>query len=754
MQKTDKPKIPVLFRKIRTQEQLRRRVLRRVYLPSDQEFIQGLYEPGETPGSVQLREPLSQDDTKRLRKLAKGVRATRGVFHPVKLALLVGVVVAVLVFNFVFRDRLVKAAFERGLEEVFQARSEVIGLQVKLLGPALEFDVLRVGDQRKPMQNLFELGSSRLELSLRELLRRRIVVEEFRISEIHFGTDRTVSAELPPDRRRPVAEAADGGASNLLPELPSLESLGLAEIDIADFVEAQFHSLQTVAAIQAGVAEFEERIAYWDAQVSEYQGTMVQLQALSESLVELRPGEITTVEQARSTYDEAISGTEQIQSVADELSGLQAQIAAEGDRLWSDVSALSATIDADMTHLVSLLPSPAEAGAGVAVALLGPELVEQLLELRIRLEDGRAQLERLQAMAASRSTAAGSRRRGRIVSYPSAEFPRYLLMQALVSGVRDPGAVDEERYEGALQALSSNPDLVDEATRLSFGRTVENHILAVETELDLRSGSETPVAFELELAGYPYTTPNLPSAMGLQQLAAITSWELDLRVDNQDWSRGTLSLGLEEIELTPAANPGALGRLLVEVLEEAGAAELQAEFAFHPNQAPSLSIRSDLEALLRERARGLAEARLAEYEQQLRSELESRVQAELAAFEPYLNELGGLQEQIDEYYQEVLQYQQQAEQQRARIEQQLSAYQAELDQARREAEARAQAEVDAARAEAEQRAAEEQARLEADAEARRREAEAAAEQERREAEEAARREAERRAREALPRSPF
>ncbi len=754
MKKTDKPRIPVLFRKIRTQDQLQRRVLRRVYLPSDQEFIQGLYEPGATPGSIQLREPLSKDETKRLRRLAKGVRATRGVLHPVKLLLLVGVVVTVLVFNFVFRDRLVQTAFERGLEEVFQARSEVIGLQVKLLGPALEFDVLRVGDQRKPMQNLFELGSSRLELSLRELLRRRIVVEDFTISEIQFGTERAVSAELPPARQRPTADAEDSGAARLLPELPSLESLGLADIDIAGFIEAQFQSLQTVAAIHAGVAEFEERIAYWDTQVSEYQGTLVQLQALSESLVALRPGEITTVGQARSTYNEVISGVEQIQSVADELSGLQAQIEAEGERLWNDVSALSATIDADTAHLLSLLPSPSEAGAGLALALLGPELIEQLIDVRIRLEDGRSQLERLQALAASRSPAAGSGRTGRIVSYPTARFPRYLLVQALVSGIRNPGAVSEERYEGALQALSSDPDLVDEATRLSFGRTVETRLLAVETELDLRSGAETPVAFELELAGYPYTTPNLPAAMGLQQLAAITSWELDLKVDNQDWSRGTLSLGLEEIDLNPVANPGALGRLLVEVLEEAGSVQLQAEFAFHPNQAPALSIRSDIEALLRERARGMAEERLAEYEQQLRAELESRVQAELSAFGPYLNELGGLQEQIGEYYEEVLQYQQQAEQQRARIEQQLSAYQAAIDQARREAEARARAEVDAARAEAEQRAAEEQARLEADAERRRREAEAAAEQERRAAEEAARREAERRAREALPRSPF
>ncbi|TVR90058.1 MAG: hypothetical protein EA428_09075, partial [Spirochaetaceae bacterium] len=137
MPKTDKTRVPALFRKPRTQDQLRRRVLRRVYLPSDQAFIQSLYEPGEAQGSIHIRSNLSQDEMKRLRKLAKGVRANRGFLHPVKISLLIFVVVAVLVFNFVFRDRLVQAAFERGLEEVFQARSEVIGLQVKLLGPAL-----------------------------------------------------------------------------------------------------------------------------------------------------------------------------------------------------------------------------------------------------------------------------------------------------------------------------------------------------------------------------------------------------------------------------------------------------------------------------------------------------------------------------------------------------------------------------------------------------------------------------------------
>ncbi len=754
MPKTNKPKIPVLFRRIRTQEQLRRRVLRRVYLPSDQSFIQSLYEPGATQGSVQIRLDLNQDETKRLRKLAKGVRASRGFFHPVKISLLVFVVVAVLVFNFVFRDRLVTAAFERGLEEVFQARSEVIGLQVKLLGPALEFDLLRVGDQRKPMQNLFELGSSRLELSLREILRRRVVVEEFRVSEIRFGTERSSSAELPLDRQRPVTDTADGGAASLVPELPSLESLGLADFDVAAFIDAHFQSLQTVAAIQAGVAEFEERIEYWETRVSEYQGRVRELRGLSESLTALDPSTIRTVGQARETYNTVISGVERIESVAEDLSALSTQIVAEGDRLWTDVSALSATINADMEYLTSLLPSPAEAGAGLAVALLGPELIERLLELRVRVEDGRSQLERLQALAASRSTTAGSRRQGRIVTYPSAEFPRYLLKLAELSGIRDSGSAGEERYEGSLRAVSSNPNLVDEATRLNFGTSVENRQMSLETELDLRSGTETPVSLEIDARGYPYTSPTLPAAMGLQRLSAVSNWELGLRVDRDSWTRGALTLGLEDIDVTAEAGAGALGRLLAEVLEEAGAAQIRAEFAFHPSQAPSLSVRSDLEALLRERARGLAEERLTEYEQQLRAELESRVQAELAAFEPYLGELEALQDEIGRYYEEVMQYRQAAEQQRARIEQQLSAYQAELDQARREAEERARAEADAARAEAERRAAEEQARIEADAEQRRREAEAAAEQQRREAEEAARREAERRAREALPRSPF
>ncbi|MCA1753637.1 MAG: hypothetical protein LC641_02830 [Spirochaeta sp.] len=315
MAQTIKPKVPAIFRTIRTQEQLQRRVLRRVYLPSEQGFIQGLYEPGESQGTIQLRADLSQEETKRLRKLAKSVRAARGFFHPVKISLLILVVAAVLVFNFVFRDWLVQAALERGLEEVFQARSEVIGLQVKLLGPAVEFDLMRVGDQRKPMQNLFELGPSRLDISLRELLRRRLVVEEFKISEIQFGTERSTSAELPLDRRSPVTDTAAGGAANLLPELPSLDSLGLTDIDVTQFVEKQFESLETVAAIEAGVAEFEERIRYWEGRVEEYERTMRELQALSESLSEMRPEELNTVAQARETYNEVITGVEQMMQI-------------------------------------------------------------------------------------------------------------------------------------------------------------------------------------------------------------------------------------------------------------------------------------------------------------------------------------------------------------------------------------------------------------------------------------------------------
>ncbi|NBB91341.1 MAG: hypothetical protein GVY23_09070, partial [Spirochaetes bacterium] len=138
--------IPKLFRKELPQRKFEKKILGRVHLPKERQFLDSVFETtGE--GTRRIPESVSEEEQAHLAKLAKDIKANRGSVRRVRLAALAIIVTGVVVFNLFFLDALLERAAERGLEAVFAARSEVDELDFSPLAGELTIAGVSVGDR-------------------------------------------------------------------------------------------------------------------------------------------------------------------------------------------------------------------------------------------------------------------------------------------------------------------------------------------------------------------------------------------------------------------------------------------------------------------------------------------------------------------------------------------------------------------------------------------------------------------------------
>jgi hypothetical protein len=173
--KTARP--PRLFPAAIPESRFQKAILRRVHTSGDREFLLGLYAL-DADGTRRRKEELAEPEAKRLGRLAKSIAANRGAVQVPKLIILAVIVAAVIVFNLLFKNALLTRALVAGLEGVFVARSEVAGLDFRLLGGTIAIDRIAVADRDRPMRNLFELGRTKLAIDAFRLLEGNVIVRD------------------------------------------------------------------------------------------------------------------------------------------------------------------------------------------------------------------------------------------------------------------------------------------------------------------------------------------------------------------------------------------------------------------------------------------------------------------------------------------------------------------------------------------------------------------------------------------------
>lgn len=689
-------KIPKKFQKPLTEKVFRKKVLRRIHLDRDRTFVEEMFRQ-DSEGRYHLREELSADERKRLATILKEIKKNRGFLKFGRLLVVVVIIAAVILFNILFKDRLLESAGERFLESAFQAESDIDGLRLRLLEGSITVEGLTIADRDAPMQNLIDLGATELSIRTLELLKGNLVVRRMGAEDIAFGTPRESSGALEGSLTREGEEDESGSlqARTERATEETLAALGMADfsVDPEELVAELSGSLRSREVVEEITGEAEALRASWDERIEDTADRVAAVQQQVEGLRSINPASIDSVPRALETYEEVTAVSERTEALYASVAGSSEAVQEAVATARQSRSRLEAAVEEDMESLRDRIPSMEIDAAEFATGTLRIFLESFLGSTYHR---SMAIVERMRALQSRIPPGdEGPGRGGWEVPYPSVAYPRFYLEEAEADG-RDGDSTLAVR----LAHLSSDPDLTGEPTALSYTQGRGEYTAELSGVVDLREGSENLGEYTLSLSGLEASLPPPAREIGFQDLSGKTTLSTAALLTREGTLDGRLDLTARELSLTAQASAGRTATIIAEALTATEEIEAQIAYRVEEGRVTAFSGTTTLAAALQARAEQLAAELAAQVERRLRSELDSLLENELADYREATGALESLSQRSLKELREAETYREVAREQKAAVE-------ARVAELRQQAQDRARAEVERQVEEARDRAEEE-----------------------------------------------
>lgn len=653
-------KVPKLFKTELSEKRFRKKVIRGIYIESELRFVLGLYSKG-ADGRYRRPEQLNTEDTKRLQQLARSIKKNRGVLRTGKVSLLVIVIAAILVFNFVFKNRLLEQALERGLESVFSARAEVSDLDFRILSGRLFFAHLSVADREQPFRNLFELGATEVDLNTAELLKAKVVVTNLESLEIGWNTPRQTSGALAESGEAEKEVAGDRGQRKGL-------SLNLSSLDAKALVDDQMQKLSSPARITALNTRLRTLQQQWQLTVDKGRRDVAELSGRIDSVRSMDVRSLDTLPELRQAVADIREAAAALGQLKNDVQVVNTQINADREEIEAARSDFERAVDADVAYLTTL----SDLSSGELKNLVS-DVVAGYLEQTLGRYYGYARRVKGYADKADKSpdkSSAGRREGGANIPFAAAVYPRFLLENA---GVSVTGMGTSETIEGSVQNVSSDPDLLGRPITFAFSRTKADKQLSVDGVFDRRRNRENDLTLAVRAANYSVDLSEGLENLGLRSLSALYRFQTDFTLSRLgDTADGSGVLELYDLVLQPAGGQELLGRTVYETLGSVVTVAVEFGYTLSGGGLSKVVARSSIDEQLGRALKDRVAEIAAQYERRLKEELSARIEAQLEENEALYGAFRELEQAAGGNLADVAAYEAVLERKRSEVEKRIS----------------------------------------------------------------------------------
>jgi uncharacterized protein (TIGR03545 family) len=637
------------------------------------------------------------------------------------------------------------------LEGVVGARVEIAELHFTPRQGTIKLSQVEVADPADPWRNLIAFNHATLAIDPLQLFAGKLIIRHMTLQGATSGGKRRSSGALPATARPAVATdtgSRDGGMmaelwqqgiATLRNQIPHDAGLvGAANNHDSGQILQQIN-LATEAHLLQMEADAAAAEAWWESRSNEA-GYQPEIDEIQQRLAELKQRDwrdLSTLQQNQEEIKAIRAALDQLQQQA---RNDRQQLRHHSEVLRQGIAGLDNHYKSDLAATRAYIANLRQDKREWARLLLGDAVVGQLDEALGYLQLARQYLPRGEDQPATKP-AQGLRTTGRIVTYTTfgTPLPRLLLQQAHFDGQSEGADGVRHTFQGELRALAANPRHYPHPVTLALQLQRPNQPdWAISGEFDRRQSISrdhlTFAAAGIDLGRIPLSCGSaLPQA--IESDAANSHLKMSL-VDNA--LAAELELTTPRMRFIPhAADDGQQRRWQQALFADLTAVTLGATMG-GSLQHPRLSITSNIDEMMSERANLLWQSERQALETATTAALEARVAAlrqragdRADQLEARINQrLGDQQAKLDALRNESAAWQQQLQQQQAAMQQRLKSERERANAALQEEEQRVRAEAAAKEASARARLAEqeaaaaarlqqEQQRLTAEAEAKR-----------------------------------
>ena len=763
-------KLPALFKKKLTPENFEKKILAKLYIQADKDFIQGMYtEKSQLKGKDVIGVPadatFTKKELKHLKAVSKSIATNKSRFNAAPFIAVVVLIAALGISVTLFKNVAVKAAVQTGLQNALGARCDIQKVNVQIFKANLTIEQLAQANKDSPMTNLFEFQRLNLDFNLAQLLRGRFDAQEIEITGVALGTPRTTSGALPAklqkklDKKEKKQKKEDdtGFYSALSGKGGSIEAIGasllgnFSDYDPQKLVEELRASLQTEKKSKEVAAAVESISKKWADKPAEFEKQANELKASAEDIMALRPESFKNpadIPPAIKKIEGAINNGKQVQAsvekTLDEFNKDKDVVQRLSEELETAVKSDRALLSAQVSKYAGI---SLDEGKGILTGALdeaGYRLLGKYYPYLQKAVSYAAQMKQNQKAAKEKQKAkkekASRRAAGRDVYWKEDRIPTILIEHAVASGAG---------FTAEATDISNDMNKRGEPLKARGTYTVGKQAHSASLTIDARENTSAPLlTADYKGTAYPLSIQIAEGsdAAGVPSFKGTTGIQANLSADEDSAFSVKAAFNMNPIAITATPLPEErINAIYQKALASVKTMNLGADVRFSKAAGLDLNLTTDadkqISAALKSVIGNQAEEAKNEAMARLSKELESKTSgalSEIAGFDT-------LAKSISENGLSVSAVNDQLEAKKKELTNLADDIQNQAKQAAEraaaEAAAKLQAEADAAKAKAQEEAEAAKARAQAEADAAaaraKAEADAAAERAKKEAEEKA-----------------
>jgi len=630
-----KNKVPGIFRKQYKIKAFNSKIVKRIHIPKDREFIQNLFEKNSN-GKMEITQDIPKDILLRLKPLSKSIKKNKGMVSRWKLFIVFFIIASILIFNIFFKDRLLTQGMEKGLESIFHSDVEIRELNFSLLKGSISYNSLTIADADNIKLNLLETGPSEFRIDMKELSKKRVKIEEMSMTGVMWDSPRRDDGVL--DNSESTASDESNEKDSKVFEVLALDS---GEFDIEALLEDQKSNLTSLNLINQGNEEIDSFTQKWDGVYSDKDKEIKDLEADVEELKLLTTNNTGTIKEGQAIALQIKDLYPRVINTKDGLVALQNDFKEDKNSFMDLEKSISSAVNDDIAYLDGMLNITSS-----DISSLASDAAEEYIRNRWNdyYEKGLMALEIYEKFQSNKKNEVKEekvfqRYSGRNISFPSPDKPGFLIEHILLSG----GGGSSGSFTSEIRSLSNEPDKLNEALIFLADWGSEQSTIKLDGILDMRTDSEIPFLMEIESPGNNLSMEEGIAVLNISKLNSNAEFIGESKTSNENNTViTTLDIILTDIEIEQENTEGILSEAVKDILSDMNSIDLRAEIVLNRSGLETVKVLSDLDDILSDRIGGYIKDKADDTEEELRVSLEEYLSSSLEENEILQSSLAAL----------------------------------------------------------------------------------------------------------------
>lgn len=349
-------KLPKILKKSYSEKAFKKDILNKIYIESDKKFISALFDSSKDKDGrlifcADISKSILSPDFKRYKKIAKEIAMQKPTVKLIPLLAVICLIFAVGISAMLFKNVIVSHAVRTSMQNIFEAKTDISKVDLKIFGASLEIDGLEQANKDSPMKNLFSVDRVFINFNLTDLLKGKFHAENIEVTGVALYTDRKKSGTLPLKTKKTAVAKEEKKIESDSKEFSAdaakkLQSM-FASYNPETMLDGIKNDLKSPVVAEKISSQVQKKVEKWQNVPSEYENSVKNFSNDVESLIKTDWSRMSDPMQIKSTLEKINKAIKESESLQKKLSQSAEGIKVDAQEVASYSKELQAAINAD-----------------------------------------------------------------------------------------------------------------------------------------------------------------------------------------------------------------------------------------------------------------------------------------------------------------------------------------------------------------------------------------------------------------------